>query len=299
MHFLPGDCMRSDVITKGIEKAPSRSLLRADGLTDADFKKPFIGIANSWNEVIPGHIHLNELVEEVKRGIKDAGGVPFTFGIPGICDGIAMGHYGMRYSLASRETISDCVELMVMAHCFDGWVGVTNCDKITPGMLMAAGRCDLPTVIVTGGPMEHGESGSQRLDLQSVFEVLGEYKAGKVDKEQVERIEGCACPGAGSCAGLFTANTMACLTEVLGIEPGRLRHIHGQQQAQARDSLPVRKAHRRAGKEEHHPEVHSHRGVVQERRTRRHGDRRVLQYRPAPASGGIGIRCQDQLEGVR
>jgi dihydroxy-acid dehydratase len=209
--------MRSDIITKGIEKAPSRSLLRAVGLTDADFSKPFIGIANSQNDIIPGHIHLNQLVDEVRQGIIEAGGVPFVFGVPGICDGIAMGHAGMRYSLASRETISDCVELMVKAHCFDGWVGVTNCDKITPGMLMASGRCDIPTIIVTGGPMEHGGSDKERLDLQSVFEALGEYKAGKSDKQHVEHIESCACPGAGSCAGLFTANTMACLTEALGL----------------------------------------------------------------------------------
>lgn len=209
--------MRSDVITKGIDKAPSRSLLRAVGLTDGDFSKPFIGIANSWNNIIPGHIHLDQLVDEVKNGIIEAGGVPFTFGVPGICDGIAMGHAGMRYSLASRETVSDCVELMVKAHCFDGWVGVTNCDKITPGMLMAAGRCDLPAVIVTGGPMKHGELGNERMDLQNVFEALGEYKAGKVDQARVQQVENCACPGAGSCSGLFTANTMACLTEVLGL----------------------------------------------------------------------------------
>jgi dihydroxy-acid dehydratase len=209
--------MRSDVITKGIDKAPSRSLLRAVGLTDGDFSKPFIGIANSWNNIIPGHIHLDQLVDEVKNGIIEAGGVPFTFGVPGICDGIAMGHAGMRYSLASRETVSDCVELMVKAHCFDGWVGVTNCDKITPGMLMAAGRCDLPAIIVTGGPMKHGELGKERMDLQNVFEALGEYKAGKVDQARVQQVESCACPGAGSCSGLFTANTMACLTEVLGL----------------------------------------------------------------------------------
>lgn len=209
--------MRSDAVKKGVEKAPSRSLLRADGLKDGDFDKPFIGIANSWNEVIPGHIHLNKLLLEVKRGIIDAGGVPFTFGVPGICDGIAMGHIGMRFSLASRETIADCVELMVQAHQFDGWVGITNCDKITPGMLMAAGRMNVPAIILTGGPMETGKRDGNDLTLQSVFEALGEFKAGKIDEKDVIEVERCACPGEGSCAGLFTANTMSCLTEVLGL----------------------------------------------------------------------------------
>ena len=209
--------MRSDNVKKGVEKAPSRSLLRADGLKDEDFEKPFIGIANSWNEIIPGHIHLNKLLEEVKRGIIDAGGVPFTFGVPGICDGIAMGHTGMRYSLASRETIADCVELMVQAHQFDGWVGLTNCDKITPGMLMAAGRMDVPCIMLTGGPMETGCLDDKKLSLQSVFEALGQYNAGKMDEKGVRAIERCACPGEGACAGLFTANTMACLTEALGM----------------------------------------------------------------------------------
>ena len=210
--------MRSDMVKKGIEKAPSRSLLRADGLTDEELSKPFIGIANSWNDIIPGHLHLNQLVEEVKKGIIEAGGRPFTFGVPGICDGIAMGHSGMRYSLASRETVSDCVELMVQAHCLDGFVGVTNCDKITPGMLMAAGRMNVPSIILTGGPMEAGLSSSgSRLDLQSVFEALGSYAAGNVDDKAVQDIERCACPGEGACAGLFTANSMACVTEALGL----------------------------------------------------------------------------------
>lgn len=209
--------MRSDAVKKGIDKAPARSLLRADGLTDEDFKKPFIAIANSWNEIVPGHIHLNELVEEVKKGIIEAGGVPFTFGVPALCDGIAMGHNGMRFSLISREVISDCCEVMVEGHAFDGWVGVTNCDKVTPGMLMAAGRMNVPSIMLTGGAMEVGKDGDQDLDLQSVFEALGEYSAGKVDEEYVRNIECKACPGRGSCAGLFTANTMACLTEALGL----------------------------------------------------------------------------------
>jgi dihydroxy-acid dehydratase len=209
--------MRSDAVKKGVDRAPQRSLLRATGLTDADMEKPLIGIANSWNDVVPGHIHLNELAEEVRKGIIEAGGVPLTFGVPGVCDGVAMGHAGMRYSLVSRDVISDCVEIMVQAHCMDGWVGVTNCDKITPGMLMAAGRLDLPTIILTGGPMEPGRRDENGLDLQSVFEALGANKAGKMSEAEVLEIERCACPGQGACSGLFTANTMACLTEALGL----------------------------------------------------------------------------------
>lgn len=209
--------MRSDTVKLGIERAPNRALLRADGLKDKDFKKPFIAIANSYNTIIPGHIHLNILTEEVKRGIKDAGGVPFEYGVPGICDGIIMGHGGMRYSLASRETIADCIELMTESHQFDGWVGVTNCDKITPGMLMAAGRINIPSIILTGGPMDTGKTKGKNCDLVSAFEAVGQYSAGKITEKEVQEIEKNCCPGAGSCAGLFTANTMACMTEALGM----------------------------------------------------------------------------------
>ena len=209
--------MRSDVIRKGVGSAPARSLLRADGLTDEDFEKPFIGIANSWNDIVPGHLHLNEITEAVREGIIEAGGKPFTFGVPAICDGIAMGHNGMRYSLISREVISDCCEVMVEGHAFDGWVGVTNCDKITPGMLMAAGRMNVPAIMITGGAMEAGQKDKESLDLQSVFEALGSFSAGTADEAFVKTIECAACPGKGSCAGLFTANSMACLTEALGL----------------------------------------------------------------------------------
>jgi len=209
--------MRSDVVRKGIESAPARSLLRADGLTDKDFEKPFIGIANSWNDIVPGHLHLNEIAEAVREGIKEAGGVPFTFGVPAVCDGIAMGHNGMRFSLISREVISDCCEVMVEGHALDGWVGITNCDKVTPGMLMAAGRMNVPAIMVTGGAMEAGDLKNESLDLQSVFEALGSYSAGNVDEEFVKTVECAACPGKGSCSGLFTANSMACLTEVMGM----------------------------------------------------------------------------------
>ena len=209
--------MRSDAVKKGLDKAPARSLLRADGLDDSDFDKPFIAIANSWNEVVPGHIHLNEIVEAVKEGIIEAGGKPFVFGVPAVCDGIAMGHKGMRYSLISREVISDACEVMVEGHAFDGWVGVSNCDKVTTGMLMAMGRMNVPGLIVTGGAMEVGKHGDKSLDLQSVFEAVGSYSAGKIDENELRMIECAACPGKGSCSGLFTANTMACLTETLGL----------------------------------------------------------------------------------
>ena len=205
------------MVKTGLEKAPSRSLLRACGLQDADFEKPFIGIANSWNEVVPGHIHLDKIAAAVREGIVEAGGVPFTFGVPGICDGVAMGHKGMRYSLVSREVIADCCELMVEAHALDGWVGVTNCDKITPGMLMAAGRMNVPALMITGGPMEVGKLDGKTYDLQSVFEAIGQYKVGKADASYVHQTECAACPGEGSCSGLFTANTMACLTETMGL----------------------------------------------------------------------------------
>jgi len=209
--------MRSDAVKKGVEKAPSRSLLRADGLSDEDMDKPFIGIANSWNDIVPGHIHLNKITDAVREGIIEAGGVPFTYGIPAVCDGIAMGHNGMRYSLVSRETISDCCEIMAESHALDGWVGVTNCDKITPGMLMAAGRMNIPSILITGGAMETGAFNGDKADLQTVFEAIGSFKAGKVDDAYVKKAECSACPGEGSCSGLFTANTMACLTETLGL----------------------------------------------------------------------------------
>jgi dihydroxy-acid dehydratase len=211
------DKMRSDQVKKGLDKAPSRSLLRASGVRSEDMPKAFIGIANSWNEVVPGHLHLNKLVDEVKKGIIEAGGIPFVFGVPAVCDGIAMGHSGMRFSLPSRETIADCVELMDNAHMFDGWVGVTNCDKVTPAMLMAAGRINIPAIILTGGAMEAGVMGERAVDLQDVFEALGEHAAGKVTEERVIEVECSACPGEGSCSGLFTANTMACLTEAMGM----------------------------------------------------------------------------------
>ncbi len=209
--------LRSDSMKKGMTRAPARGLLRALGMDDEDLEKPLIAVANSFNTIVPGHMHLNKLAEEVKRGIQQAGGVAYEFGVPGICDGIAMGLEGMRYSLPSREIIADTVESMVEAHVADGWVGITNCDKITPGMLMACGRVNIPAVILTGGPMVPGIYRDKRLDVISIFEAVGELKAGKITDADFLEIEKRACPGPGSCSGLFTANTMACLTEAMGL----------------------------------------------------------------------------------
>ena len=207
--------MRSDVTKVGRERAPHRALLKATGLCDEEIRRPFIGVVNSFNDFIPGHIHLDKLGEAVKAGILSAGGVPFEFQTIGVCDGIAMGHKGMRYSLPSRELIEDSIEIMAQAHQLDGLVMIPSCDKIVPGHIMAAGRLDLPTIVVTGGPMMPGFACDKELDLINVFEG---WQAGG---ETLGILEEAACPGAGSCAGLFTANTMACLTEALGLSlPG-------------------------------------------------------------------------------
>jgi dihydroxy-acid dehydratase len=213
--------MRSDNIKKGLERAPHRSLLKAVGLTDEEMSLPFIGVVNSWNEIIPGHIHLDKLAEAVKAGIRMAGGVPFEFNTIGICDGIAMGHAGMKNSLPSREIIADSIELMVEAHQFDGMVMIPTCDKIVPGQLMAAGRLDIPTIVVTGGPMMPGIVGDEQRDVISLFEAVGARRNNKITDQELKNLEDCSCGGAGSCAGLFTANTMACVTEALGLSlPG-------------------------------------------------------------------------------
>jgi len=213
--------LRSDEVTKGLERAPHRSLLKAMGIIDNEMDRPFIGVVNSWSELIPGHIHLDKLGESVKAGIRLAGGVPFEFSTIGICDGIAMGHEGMKYSLPSRELIRDTIELMVQAHRFDGMVMIPTCDKIVPGHLMAAGRLDIPTAVVTGGPMLPGFVDDEQRDLISVFEGVGERQNNKITDEKLKALEDCSCSGAGSCAGLFTANTMACVTEALGMSlPG-------------------------------------------------------------------------------
>ena len=209
--------MRSDTIKKGLHRAPHRSLLRACGVMDDDMDKPFIGVANSFTDIVPGHVHLNSLAQAVKFGIKNAGGVAFEFNTMAICDGIAMNHEGMRYSLASREIVADTVESMAMAHQFDGLVLIPTCDKIVPGMLMAAARLDIPSIVVTGGPMLPGEFKGKSVDLIHVHEAVGAVSAGKMSEEDIYDLERCACPGPGSCAGLFTANTMACITEAIGM----------------------------------------------------------------------------------
>jgi dihydroxy-acid dehydratase len=209
--------MRSDVVKKGIEKAPHRSLFKAMGYTDEEISRPLIGVVNSKSEIIPGHIHLDKIAEAVKAGIRMAGGTPVEFGAIGVCDGIAMGHIGMKYSLATRELIADSCEAMGLAHSFDGMVFIPNCDKIVPGMLMAAARINVPSVVISGGPMLSVKRNGRYLDLNSVFEAVGAYKAGKMDDAEVCDYEDHACPGCGSCSGMFTANSMNCLTEVLGM----------------------------------------------------------------------------------
>jgi dihydroxy-acid dehydratase len=213
--------VRSDAVKVGVERAPHRALLRALGLTDRDLNKPFIAVVNSFTTVVPGHAHLNQVAEAVKAGVMTAGGVPFEFNTIGICDGLAMGHEGMRYSLPSRELIADSVEVMIQAHRFDGMILISNCDKITPGMLMAAARLNIPAIMVTGGPMLSGIYKGKKVGTASMFEAVGEVAADKMSEEELKALEDVACPSCGSCNGMFTANTMACVTEALGMSlPG-------------------------------------------------------------------------------
>jgi dihydroxy-acid dehydratase len=209
--------MRSDLIKKGIERAPHRSLLKAMGYTDEEISRPLIGIAHAHNEIIPGHIHLDKILEAVKAGVRMAGGTPIAFGTIGVCDGIAMNHTGMKYSLASREIIADSVEIMAQAHPFDGLVMIPNCDKVTPGMLMAMLRVNIPSLMVSGGPMLTGRFKGKVVHLVSVFEGVGRVKANTMTEEELCELENSACPGCGSCAGMFTANSMNCLTEAIGL----------------------------------------------------------------------------------
>jgi dihydroxy-acid dehydratase len=213
---------RSDIIKCGIERMPHRALLYATGMPKSALDKPFIGVATSFTDLIPGHIGMRDLERFIEKGVHTAGGYPFFFGIPGVCDGIAMGHRGMHYSLASRELIADMVETVAEAHQLDGLVLLTNCDKITPGMLMAAARLNIPSIIVTAGPMLGGRYRGRRLNLTSdTFEAVGKFKKGLIKKDEQQALEMCACPGAGSCQGMYTANTMACIAEVLGMSlPG-------------------------------------------------------------------------------
>jgi len=209
--------MRSNLMKLGLEKYPHRSLLKAMGLTDREIDQPIIGVANSFNEFIPGHIHLNQITQAAKAGVRLAGGTPLEFGVIGVCDGLAMHHAGMKYSLPSREVIADSIEIMATAHPVDGLVLVPNCDKIIPGMLMAALRLNIPAILISGGPMLAGRFGGRAVDLITVFEGVGGVKAGKMSENELRELSECACPGCGSCAGMFTANSMNCLSEALGL----------------------------------------------------------------------------------
>ncbi len=209
--------MRSDAIRRGAERAPHRSLLYATGLTPEELDRPLIGVVNSHNDLVPGHVHLDRVGQAARAGVRMAGGTPLEFSTIAVCDGIAMGHAGMRYSLPSRELIADSVEAMVSAHALDGLILVPNCDKVVPGMLMAAARLDVPAIFVSGGPMLAGRFRGSNVDVNTVFEAVGRYAAGRMSGEDLEELELSACPGCGSCAGLFTANSMNCLTEALGM----------------------------------------------------------------------------------
>lgn len=209
--------MRSDLVKKGLEKAPHRSLFKAMGYTDEELRRPLVGVVNAHNEIVPGHIHLDTIARAVKDGIRMTGGTPVEFPAIAICDGIAMNHEGMKYSLASRELIADSVEAMAMAHAFDGLVFIPNCDKVVPGMLMAAARLDLPAIFVSGGPMLAGVFQGRKAALSDIFEGIGAVRAGKMTEEAFEEMETAICPGCGSCAGMFTANSMNCITEVMGM----------------------------------------------------------------------------------
>ncbi len=209
--------MKSEIIKKGLEKAPHRSLLNALGLTKWEKDRPFIGVVNSQNDLVPGHMHLNQIADAVKAGVRANGGTPLEFPAIAVCDGIAMNHEGMRYSLVSRELIADSIEVMAMAHALDALVLITNCDKIVPGMLMAAARLNLPSVIISGGPMLAGRFQGRDVSLSTIFEGVGAVQAGKATLEELEELEEAACPGCGSCSGMFTANTMNCLSEALGM----------------------------------------------------------------------------------
>jgi len=231
--------VRSHEIKHGVARAPHRALLRALGISDAEMDRPFVGIANSFSEVVPGHIHLRTVVDAVKAGVRSAGGVPMEFGVMGICDGIAMDHHGMHYSLPSRELIADTVESMTHAHAFDALVLVPSCDKIVPGMLMAAMRLNVPAVMVGGGAMLAGRHEGRAIDLSSVFEAVGRHQAGEIDDEVLKAIECGACPTCGSCSGMFTANSMNCLAEVIGMAlpgNGTIPAVYSERLRFAKDS---------------------------------------------------------------
>jgi dihydroxy-acid dehydratase len=231
--------MKSDAVKRGIERAPHRALMHALGWSRADIDKPLIGVINSFSEIVPGHIHLRGIAEAVKAGVREGGGIPFEVNTIAVCDGIAMGHPGMKYSLPSRELIADSVEIVAEAHAFDGLVFIPNCDKIIPGMLMASVRLNLPAIFVSGGPMLAGYLGNRKVGVISVFEGVGEVINGKISEEELKQLEETACPGCGSCSGMFTANTMNCLTEALGMGlpgNGTIPAVDAKRQVLAREA---------------------------------------------------------------
>jgi dihydroxy-acid dehydratase len=231
--------MRSDKAKKGPERAPHRALLKAAGYTDWELERPWVGVANAYNQIIPGHVHLKRITDAVKAGIYAAGGLPIEFPTIGVCDGIAMNHIGMKYSLPSRELIMDSVEVMAQGHAFDALVLVTNCDKIIPGMAMAAAKLDIPSIVVSGGPMLTGSFGGKDIDVSTVFETVGRHIAGKCSDEELLEVENAACPGCGSCAGMFTANTMNCMMEALGIGlpgNGTIPAVYAERERLAKDA---------------------------------------------------------------
>ncbi|MBI2861119.1 MAG: dihydroxy-acid dehydratase [Chloroflexi bacterium] len=231
--------MKSDAIKKGVERAPHRALLHALGYHRAELDRPFVGIINSYSEVVPGHIHLRSVAEAVKAGVREAGGIPFEVNTIAVCDGIAMNHIGMKYSLPSRELIADSVEIVAQAHAFDALVFIPNCDKVIPGMLMAAARLNLPALFCSGGPMLAGRLDHSKVDLSTVFEAVGQVSSGAMTEEELLRLEEAACPGCGSCSGMFTANTMNCLTEALGMGlagNGTIPAVEARRQALAREA---------------------------------------------------------------
>jgi dihydroxy-acid dehydratase len=245
--------MRSDQIKQGIERMPNRALLYGTGVTAEQMSKPFIGVCSSFTDLIPGHVGMRTLERKIEWGVAAGGGVPFLFGMPGICDGIAMGHSGMHYSLPSRELIADIVESIVQAHQLDGLVLLTNCDKITPGMLMAACRLDIPSIVVTAGPMRSGQLHGERLALvRSTFEAVGLCQAGRMSEEEAAAMEIEACPGEGSCQGLYTANTMACLTETMGMSlPGTATALPARPRRCAWPSSPASASAASSARESH------------------------------------------------
>ena len=250
--------MRSKLMKSGLEKYPHRSLLKAMGLTDREIDRPLIGIANSFNELIPGHIHLDKITQAAAAGVRLAGGTPLQFGVIGVCDGLAMHHQGMKYSLASRELICDSIEIMATAHPLDGLVLVANCDKIVPGMLMAALRLNIPAVLISGGPMLAGRFQGKEVDLISVFEGVGAVKAGRMTEGELAELADCACPGCGSCAGMFTANSMNCLSEALGLAlpgNGTIPAVHAARYRLAKEAGMALMESRRPG---HHPPADRH-----------------------------------------